>query len=160
MAGRSAGGRRAGGAGQLVRFAAVGAVNTATFYACYLPLHRLLPYFAAYSLAFALSTAGSFLLNTYFTYRTRPTWKKFLLFPLTQVTNYAMQSAGLVALVGWYGVNSALAPLVAAAFALPVGHLVARRILRPPARAGADAGPVPGTAGQAGASPVRSGDPV
>lgn len=156
MAGRSAGGRWA----RPVRFAAVGGVNTATFYACYLPLHRLLPYFAAYSLAFALSMVGSFLLNTYFTYRTRPTWKKFLLFPLTQVTNYAMQSAGLVALVSWCGVNSALAPLAAAALALPVGYLVARRILRPPARAGAAAGAVPDTAGQAGASPVRSGDPV
>ncbi|GAB7033190.1 GtrA family protein [Streptomyces sp. NPDC021749] len=159
-AGRYTGGRRAGGAGQLVRFAAVGVVNTATFYACYLPLHRLLPYFAAYSLAFALSMAGSFLLHTRFTYRTRPTWKKFLLFPLTQVTNYAMQSAGLLVLVGWCGMSSALAPLAAAALALPAGHLVARRILRPPARAGGGAGAVPGAAGQAGASPVRSGDPV
>nr|WP_310726130.1 GtrA family protein [Streptomyces sp. N2A] len=169
MAGRrSAGGRLA----QPVRFAAVGGVNTATFYACYLPLHRLLPYFAAYSLAFALSMAGSFLLNTYFTYRTRPTWKKFLLFPLTQVTNYGMQSAGLVALVGWCGMNSTLAPLAAAAFALPAGYLVSRRILRPPARAGATAdatagatadataGPAQDAAGQAGAAPVRSGDPA
>ncbi|BDM66902.1 hypothetical protein HEK616_03890 [Streptomyces nigrescens] len=156
MAGRSAG----GGWAQPVRFAAVGGINTATFYACYLPLHRLLPYFAAYSLAFALSMTGSFLLNTYFTYRTRPSWKKFLLFPLTQVTNYGMQSAGLVALVGWCGMNSALAPLAAAAFALPVGYLVSRRILRPPARPGTAAGAVRGTAGQAGASPVRSGDPL
>ncbi|MFG3119243.1 GtrA family protein [Streptomyces sp. NPDC048197] len=168
MAGRCAPGRFA----QPVRFAAVGGVNTATFYACYLPLHRLLPYFAAYSLAFALSMAGSFLLNTYFTYRTRPTWKKFALFPLTQVTNYGMQSAGLVALVGWCGMNSTLAPLAAAAFALPAGYLVTRRILRPPARTGATAdatahaasgpatGPARDAAGQAGAAPVRSGDPA
>ncbi|RSN38355.1 GtrA family protein, partial [Amycolatopsis sp. WAC 04197] len=57
--------------GQIVRFAAVGGVNTLTFYACYLPLRRMLPYFAAYTGAFALSMLGSFLLNTYFTYRTR-----------------------------------------------------------------------------------------
>ncbi|MEU5213332.1 GtrA family protein [Streptomyces sp. NPDC020742] len=121
--------------GQLVRFAAVGGVNTATFYACYLPLHRLLPYFAAYTVSFALALVGSFFLNTYVTYRTRPTWRKFLLFPLTQLTNYAVQSAGLVALVSWLGVDSTVAPLAAAALALPFTYLVSRRILRPAAPA-------------------------
>ncbi|MEU7634482.1 MULTISPECIES: GtrA family protein [unclassified Streptomyces] len=139
--------------GQIVRFTVVGGVNTATFYACYLPLHRLLPYFAAYTAGFTLSLVGSFFLNTYFTYRTRPTWKKFLLFPLTQVTNYAVQSAGLVALVSWLGMNSVAAPLAAALLALPVTFVVSRRILRPPARRG-------GPGGQPEASPVRSGRPV
>ena len=44
---------------QIVRFAAVGGVNTLTFSACYLPLHRLLPYFAAYTAAFVTSMVGS-----------------------------------------------------------------------------------------------------
>ncbi|MFF2811467.1 GtrA family protein [Streptomyces sp. NPDC058000] len=139
--------------GQVVRFTVVGVVNTATFYACYLPLHRLLPYFAAYTVGFALSLVGSFFLNTYFTYRTRPTWKKFLLFPLTQVTNYAVQSAGLVALVSWLGMNSAAAPLAAALLALPLTFVVSRRILRPPARRD-------GTPGQPESSPARSGRPA
>ncbi|MGG2462672.1 GtrA family protein [Streptomyces sp. RGM 3693] len=139
--------------GQVVRFTVVGGVNTVTFYACYLPLHRLLPYFAAYTVGFALSLVGSFFLNTYFTYRTRPTWKKFLLFPLTQVTNYAVQSAGLVALVSWLGMNSVAAPLAAALLALPVTFVVSRRILRPPTRR--DSAP-----GQPESSPARSGGPV
>ncbi|MFF4606605.1 GtrA family protein [Streptomyces sp. NPDC001339] len=123
--------------GRLVRFTAVGGLNTLTFYACYLPLHRLLPYFAAYTAAFLTSTVGSFFLNTFFTYRTRPTWTKFLLFPLTQVTNYAVQSAGLVALVGWLGMSTAVAPLAAAGCAIPFTYLVSRRILlRPAARDG------------------------
>lgn len=66
--------------GQIVRFALVGGVNTATFFGIYLLLHPWMPYFAAYSLAFVLAMVGSFFMNTYFTYRTRPTWKKFLLF--------------------------------------------------------------------------------
>lgn len=119
--------------GQMVRFTAVGGFNTLTFYACYLPLCRLLPYFAAYTAGFALSLACSFLLNTYFTYRTRPTWRKFLLFPLTQLTNYGVQSAGLVTLVSWLGMSTAVAPLVAAGCALPVTYLLSRRILLRPA---------------------------
>ncbi|MCE4945768.1 GtrA family protein [Streptomyces albulus] len=150
--------------GQVARFTLVGGVNTATFYACYLPLHRLLPYFAAYTAGFVLSLVGSFLLNTYFTYRTRPTWKKFLLFPLTQVTNYAVQSAGLVALVSWWGMNSVAAPLAAALLALPVTFVVSRRILRPPARRGdgpdqADQPDRPDQTDQT-EPPVRSGRPV
>ncbi|MGW0288329.1 GtrA family protein [Streptomyces sp. NPDC003236] len=66
---------------QMARFALVGVVNTGTYYGCYLALLTALPYLAAHVIAFALSMTGSFLLNSYFTYRTRPTWRKFLLFP-------------------------------------------------------------------------------
>ncbi|MGD3110439.1 GtrA family protein [Streptomyces sp. YGL11-2] len=152
--------------GQVVRFTVVGGINTVTFYACYLPLHRLLPYFAAYTAAFVLSLVGSFLLNTYFTYRTRPTWKKFLLFPLTQVTNYAVQSAGLVVLVSWLGMSSTVAPLVAALLAIPATFVVSRRILRPPARRTAAGGstvpadPAEGTDPADGEDPADRSDPA
>ncbi|MGX1757685.1 GtrA family protein [Streptomyces lydicus] len=127
--------------GRIVRFAAVGGVNTLTFSACYLALHHLLPYFAAYTAAFVTSMTGSFFLHTYVTYRTRPTWTKFLLFPLTQVTNYGVQSAGLVALVGWCHLSTTVAPLVAALCALPFSYLLSRRILHPPDRTGRAARP-------------------
>ncbi|WP_327291137.1 GtrA family protein [Streptomyces sp. NBC_01198] len=123
---------------QIVRFALVGAVNTGTFYGFYLALHPLMPYFAAYSLAFVLSMIGSFFLNTYFTYRTRPTWKKFFLFPLTNITNYVVTSIGVYAFVEWVGMNDKIAPLVAAAAAIPFTYVLSRRILTkdtPPATA-------------------------
>ncbi|MEV0375386.1 GtrA family protein [Streptomyces sp. NPDC050636] len=146
---------RAVGWGQLARFTIVGGINTLTFYACYLPLHRLLPYFAAYTAGFLVSLVGSFFLNTYFTYRTRPTWPKFLLFPLTQVTNYVVQSLGLVTLVSWLGMNSTVAPLMAALLAIPVTFLVSRRILLPGRRrhAPATAAPCPPPAALAGQRP-------
>jgi putative flippase GtrA len=117
--------------GQVIRFGLVGGVNTATFYGVYRLLLPWMPYFAAYSLAFLLSMVGSFLLNTYVTYRTRPTWRKFGLFPLTNITNYAVQSAGLFALVDWAGVNKKIAPLAAALVAVPFTYLLSRRILLP-----------------------------
>lgn len=124
--------------GQIVRFALVGGVNTGTFYVLYLLLHPWMPYFAAYSLAFVLAMVGSFFMNTYFTYRTRPTWKKFLLFPLTNITNFVVQSVGLYALVSWAGMNTKIAPLVAAVVAIPFTFVISRKIL------------TPGTAGKAG----------
>jgi putative flippase GtrA len=126
---------------QIVRFALVGGVNTATFYGFYLTLHPWLPYFAAYTVAFVLSMIGSFFLNTYFTYRTRPTWRKFLLFPLTNLTNYVVTSVGVYALVEWAGMNDKIAPLAAAAAAIPFTYLLSRRILVPPAAPAAEAEP-------------------
>ncbi|MEU7595452.1 GtrA family protein [Streptomyces sp. NPDC039022] len=139
--------------GRLLRFAVVGGVNTLTFYGCYLALHPWMPYFAAYTIAFLLSMVGSFFLNTYFTYRTRPSRKKFLLFPLTQVTNYLVQSAGLVVLVNWCGLGTRVAPLLAAVLAIPFTYLVSTRILVP--------GRAAGTAGEAvpaGEGDGRTGD--
>ncbi len=132
---------------RLLRFAVVGGVNTLTFYACYLALHPWLPYFAAYTIAFLFSMVGSFFLNTYFTYRTRPSWKKFLLFPLTQVTNYVVQSAGLVVLVNWCGLGTRIAPLLAAVLAIPFTYLVSTRILVPGRAVSASVGGVEGGTG-------------
>ncbi|EFL15086.1 GtrA family protein [Streptomyces sp. C] len=134
--------------GQVLRFALVGGVNTATFFGIYLLLHPWMPYFAAYTLAFVLSMIGSFFMNTYFTYRTRPTWKKFLLFPLTNVTNYVIQSAGLYALVSWAGMDTRVAPLVAAVVAIPFTFLLSRKIL------------IPGTGATAAAGASAAGDPA
>ncbi|WP_405581356.1 GtrA family protein [Streptomyces sp. NBC_01190] len=127
-AGRSA---ARGQLGQILRFGLVGGVNTVTFYGCYRLLLPLMAYFAAYTLAFLLSMVGSFFMNTYFTYRTRPTWRKFALFPLTNITNYAVQSAGLFALVHWAGMDKKFAPLLAALVAIPFTYLLSRRILTP-----------------------------
>ncbi|MFE0641292.1 GtrA family protein [Streptomyces sp. NPDC058877] len=140
----SSGGRRARLA-EIIRFALVGGVNTLTFFGCYLLLHPWMPYFAAYTLAFLLSMTGSFFLNTYFTYRTRPTWKKFALFPLTNVTNYLVQSVGLYALVGWAGTDDRVAPLIAAVVAIPFTYAISQRILVPRGRRRAPDGSGPGS---------------
>lgn len=95
---------------QLARFALVGAVNTGTYYGCYLVLLHWLPYIAAHVLAFALSMTGSFFLNSYFTYRTRPTWRKFLLFPLTNAANFVITTGGVYLLVDLAGFSSRYAP--------------------------------------------------
>ncbi|MGW7550120.1 GtrA family protein [Streptomyces rimosus] len=144
---------------RLLRFAVVGGVNTLTFYGCYLALHPWLPYFAAYTIAFLFSMVGSFFLNTYFTYRTRPSWKKFLLFPLTQVTNYVVQSAGLVVLVNWCGLDTRIAPLLAAVLAIPFTYVVSTRILVPGGGVSASVGGVEGgTGGGRTGDDGRAGD--
>ncbi|MFR9798993.1 GtrA family protein [Streptomyces sp. MS06] len=139
--------------GQVLAFVAVGVVNTATYYCFYLLFLLLLPYLAAHVLAFAISMTGSFFLNARFTYRTRPTWRKFLLFPLTNATNFLATTVGVYVLVDVLGVGSRYAPLLASAAAVPVTFVLSRTIMLPrrersaagpPAVPAPLSGPVPG----------------
>ena len=115
--------------GRIVRFALVGVLNTAIYYGLYLLFGLFLPYLAAHVVAFILSMIGSFFLNCYFTFRTRPTWRKFLLFPLSNATNFVVTSVGLYVLVQFVGLNQRIAPLLAASVAIPVTFLVAQVVL-------------------------------
>lgn len=119
-------------AGQVVRFAFVGVINTATYYAMYLVLREPIGYLAAHVVAFALSTVGSFLLNSYVTYRTRPTWRKLLLFPLTVATNFVITTVGVTVLVEVFDVDERIAPLLAAAVAIPATFVATRYVLLGP----------------------------
>jgi len=115
---------------EVLRFVVVGAINTGTYYGLYLLFHQWLPYLVAHVLAFAISMVGSFFLNTYWTYRTRPTWRKFLLFPISNATNFIVTTAGIYLLVELAGMNSRYAPLVASVGAIPITFVVMRRILK------------------------------
>ncbi|MDK0519906.1 GtrA family protein [Streptomyces sp. ML-6] len=117
---------------QMARFALVGAVNTGTYYGCYLLLLNGLPYIAAHVVAFLLSMTGSFFLNSWFTYRTRPTWRKFLLFPLTNLANFVLTTGGVYLLVDLAGFDDRYAPLVAAVAAIPITFVVSRTIMLRP----------------------------
>lgn len=147
-------------AAQMARFALVGVVNTGTYYGCYLLLLNPLPYLAAHTAAFVLSMTGSFFLNCRFTYRTRPTWRKFLLFPLTNAANFLITTGGVWVLVDLAGFGSRYAPLVAAAAAVPITFVVSRVIMLSPDGGGGTpaAGTAPEPGARAAAGPARPVD--
>ncbi|TNC28805.1 GtrA family protein [Amycolatopsis alkalitolerans] len=113
----------------MIRFGAVGVLNTGTYYLLYLLLTRFLPYLVAHVCAFAVSMVGSYFLNCFFTFRTRPTLRKFVLFPLSNATNFVVTTAGLYVLVALVHVNHVVAPLTAAAVAIPITFVVAKLVL-------------------------------
>jgi putative flippase GtrA len=115
--------------GRVLRFGIIGVVNTATYYVLYLLLKHPLPYLVAHVLAFTIAMIGSYFLNCYFTFRTRPTLRKFLLFPLSNVTNFCVTSVGLYVLVKVFRFDEMFAPLLAAVAAIPVTFIVAQFVL-------------------------------
>ncbi|KIL43105.1 GtrA family protein [Jeotgalibacillus campisalis] len=117
---------------EFTRFVVVGGINTLNYYAVFLFFHHLLSlhYMVSHLLGFVISLVVSFFLNSYFTYRVKPTLKKFLQFPITQLVNVAVSSSFVFVFVEWLHINSSLAPLMAVVFTIPVTFVVTGKILK------------------------------
>lgn len=116
---------------QFWRFVIVGFINTFNYYILYLFFFHIVfkNYMTAHILAFFISMIGSFYLNSYFTYKTKPTLKKFLQFPLTYVVNFTVTTLGIYILVDLLKFSENLSPLLASGLAIPFTFIVSKMIL-------------------------------
>lgn len=118
--------------GELLRFIVVGFMNTANYYILYLLFLHVchFNYMISHVLAFLISMVGSFFLNSYFTYRTKPTWKKFMQFPMTYVVNITVTTLGVYLLVDVLKINETISPLIASFGAIPFTFIISKKILK------------------------------
>lgn len=118
--------------GEALRFILVGIVNTIHYYLWYLLFSEAwnLYYIIGHWAAFLISMIGSFYLNTYFTYRTKPSWKKFFQFPITYIVNIAISTGALYALREWVHLDNRIAPIIATGIAIPFTFVISRRVLK------------------------------
>ncbi|WP_080496995.1 GtrA family protein [Bacillus wiedmannii] len=79
--------------------------------------------------AFVLSMIGSFFMNTYFTYKTKLTLKKFFQFPLTYVVNVIITTSSIYILVELLKLNKNIAPLISSLIAIPFTYVISKKIL-------------------------------
>lgn len=116
---------------QFWRFVIVGIINTCNYYVLFLFLLNIagFHYMAAHIVSFIISMVGSFYLNSYFTYKTKPTLKKFLQFPLTYVVNISVSSAAIYIFVVLFKISESISPLLASALAIPFTYIVSKVIL-------------------------------
>lgn len=143
----------------------MGCVNTAVYLGVYAVLNRWIPYLVAHVLGYALSIVCSFLLNSYVTCRTKPTWRAFVRYPLSSAVNLVASGALLYGAVSGLGMDKNLAALVAGVLVTPVSFLLARWAIMSgrratPAPAGPPAQPhgtAPGRPGPRPAAPRLRG---
>ena len=117
---------------EVIRFILVGFMNTFNYYVIYLLFIHVLNmnYLIAHILAFLISLVGSFFMNSYFTYRSKPTMKKFLQFPLTYVVNISVTTLSIYILVDLMGLNETISPLIASLVAIPFTFILPKKILK------------------------------
>lgn len=118
--------------GEFIRFIIVGMINTANYYIIYSFFNSFLNMYYLFShiTATIISLIGSFYLNTYFTYKTKPSLKKFLQFPLTQVVNFSVSTLSIYIFVSWFHLNEKIAPILSVFFAIPFTFFISGKILK------------------------------
>ena len=121
--------RRGGAPGEWVRFASVGLVNTAAYYVGFRLFHAVMPYLVAHVLAFGICIVVSFFLNCRFTFRVKPTWRRFVRFPLSTLTTFTVMTIGVSVLVEQVGTDPNVAALVSSLVAVPASFVISRMLL-------------------------------
>ncbi|GAA3533643.1 sugar transferase [Aeromicrobium flavum] len=111
-------------------FVVVGVINTGVYYVLYLLMHAMdVPYLVAHVVATLLAMVLSYFLNCFLTFKVRPTWRTFLLFPLSNLANFVITTVGMSIAVSQLGVGERIAPLAVAVFAIPITYLLTRYLL-------------------------------
>ncbi len=116
---------------RLIKFIVVGIINTFNYYLVYLLLLKVLhlSYLTSHLAGFLVSFIISYFLNCYFVYKVKPTFKKFIQFPLTQVVNMGVQTLLLYIFVESLHIDKVYAPFPALVFTIPITYFVTTYIL-------------------------------
>lgn len=117
---------------EFVKYAIVGCINTADYYLSYLVFMDIFKfsYRISFVLGYVVSILGSYFLNTYFTYKQKPSVKKFFIFPLTYIPNFIIQYLGIILLVDRLNMSSKVAPVITAIVATPITFFVMKYVIK------------------------------
>lgn len=116
--------------GEFARFLIAGAANTAVAYTVYLMLLGGLGYLVAYSIAYVAGILVSYLLNTYFVFRTAPLVSSFMRFPVVYVGQYLLGAAVLWFFVDLVGVPRQVALAFSIVATIPFTFFASRFVLK------------------------------
>ena len=83
----------------------------------------------AYTLGYALSFIANFYLTSYFTFGTKPSWKKLMGMGGAHIVNYLLHMA-LLNLFLFIGIAKAWAPVPIFAIAIPINFLLVRLVFK------------------------------
>ncbi len=114
---------------QVFKFCLVGVANTGFYYLMYRLFLTFMPYMAAHVVAWCCAIVFSFFLNCYFTFKVKPTWKRFIVFPTTTLANFIITTVGAYILIEYLQISDKYGPLIASMLAIPVTFTLTRLVL-------------------------------
>ncbi|HCY3155016.1 TPA: flippase GtxA [Staphylococcus aureus] len=117
---------------EILKFIIVGGINTLNYYVVYLLLLKLLhiEYMISHITGFLVAFVISYYLNCYFVYRVKPTWRKFISFPITQIVNVILQTVLLYVFVSWLNLPAEIAPFAGLVITIPITFVLSKWILK------------------------------
>ncbi|MEC7040262.1 flippase GtxA [Staphylococcus aureus] len=117
---------------EILKFIIVGGINTLNYYVVYLLLLKLLhiEYMISHITGFLVAFMISYYLNCYFVYRVKPTWRKFISFPITQIVNVSLQTVLLYVFVSWLNLPAEITPFAGLVITIPITFVLSKWILK------------------------------
>ncbi|HEI7705273.1 TPA: flippase GtxA [Staphylococcus aureus] len=117
---------------EILKFIIVGGINTLNYYVVYLLLLKLLhiEYMISHITGFLVAFVISYYLNCYFVYRVKPTWRKFISFPITQIVNVSLQTVLLYVFVSWLNLPAEIVPFAGLVITIPITFVLSKWILK------------------------------
>ncbi len=117
---------------EILKFIIVGGINTLNYYVVYLLLLKLLhiEYMISHITGFIVAFVISYYLNCYFVYRVKPTWRKFISFPITQIVNVSLQTVLLYVFVSWLNLPAEIAPFAGLIITISITFILSKWILK------------------------------
>ncbi|HFF7947631.1 TPA: flippase GtxA [Staphylococcus aureus] len=117
---------------EILKFIIVGGINTLNYYVVYLLLLKLLhiEYMISHITGFLVAFVISYYLNCYFVYRVKPTWRKFISFPITQIVNVSLQTVLLYVFVSWLNLPAEIAAFAGLVITIPITFVLSKWILK------------------------------
>lgn len=117
---------------EILKFIIVGGINTLNYYVVYLLLLKLLhiEYMISHITGFIVAFVISYYLNCYFVYRVKPTWRRFISFPITQIVNVSLQTVLLYVFVSWLNLPAEIAPFAGLIITIPITFVLSKWILK------------------------------
>ncbi|HCZ8193297.1 flippase GtxA [Staphylococcus aureus] len=117
---------------EILKFIIVGGINTLNYYVVYLLLLKLLhiEYMISHITGFIVAFVISYYLNCYFVYKVKPTWRKFISFPITQIVNVSLQTVLLYVFVSWLNLPAEIAPFAGLIITIPITFVLSKWILK------------------------------
>ena len=114
---------------EVIRFGIVGVVATLIHYGIYLLLNQSIINWVAYSIGYAISFICNFFHSNFFTFKTKPSFKKGVGFGASHVINYLLHVILLSVFIK-LGVNEDLAPIPVFCIVIPINFLLVRYVLK------------------------------
>lgn len=105
--------------GQFLRFCINGVLAVAIQYATYWILIKWIEVNIAYTLSYFVSFCCNFIITSYWTFHSKPSWKRLTGFGGSHIINYFVQ-LGFLNLYLWLGVTKEWAALLAMGSAVPI----------------------------------------
>lgn len=115
--------------GEIFRFGIAGMIAVAIHYVVYLLAALWINATLAYIVGYLVSFIANFYLSSFFTFRTRPTWKKGVGFIVCHLLNFSVQLA-LFHIFLWFKVPPHILPLCVFSLAVPLNFLMVRWVMK------------------------------